>query len=65
MMHYYLIVGSTEPPETKEIKMLTIYIRSNETGEVVATHTAATNAECEAWAMEHYDINDYSWSYCA
>jgi hypothetical protein len=48
-----------------EIKMLTIYIRSNETGEVVATHTAATNAECEAWARENYDINDYSWSYCA
>ena len=44
--------------------MLTIYIRSNETGAVVATYTAATNAECEAWALENYDINDYYASYC-
>lgn len=40
-----------------------IIVRSNETGRVVAEFSAITQAECDAWAASHYDINDYSWSY--
>ena len=43
---------------------MTIYITSNETGEVVAEFTAETNTECEAWADSNYGSNDFSWAYC-
>ncbi|HUY01735.1 MAG TPA: hypothetical protein VMV33_00485 [Rhodocyclaceae bacterium] len=43
--------------------MTTIYIRSNETGRDVDSFTGADNDECEAWALENYAINDYSWGY--
>jgi len=46
-----------------------IIVRSNETangdylGDVVAEFSAPTQAECDAWVAEHYDINDYTCSY--
>ena len=43
---------------------MTIYIYSNETGKQVASHTAASNDDCEGWADENYGSNDYHWSYC-
>lgn len=43
--------------------MMTIFVYSNETGEQVASHTAADNAACEAWAMQTYGDCDYHWSY--
>ena len=43
---------------------MTIYIYSNETGKKVGSHTAASNAACEAWADENYSSNDHHWSYC-
>jgi hypothetical protein len=42
---------------------MTIYIYDNETGKQVDSHTASSNAECEQWASEVYDINDYTASY--
>ena len=40
-----------------------IIVRSNETGRVVAEYVAPTQAECDVWVNDHYDINDYTWSY--
>lgn len=45
--------------------MLTIYVYSNETDKLVGQFSAATNAECEAWADEQFGSNDYYWSYTA
>lgn len=43
---------------------MTIYVYCNETGLQVASYSAETNEECEAWVSETYGINDYSASYC-
>lgn len=43
--------------------MMTIYVYSNESGELVDQHDGETNQDCEAWFLANYDINDYSTSY--
>lgn len=42
---------------------MTIYIYSNDTDEMIDSFDGASSAECEAWAMEFYDINDYYFAY--
>ena len=42
---------------------MTIIVRSNETGKIVAEYVAPTQAQCDAWVAERYDINDYTWCY--
>lgn len=43
--------------------MYTIKIYDLYTDELLATHTAASNAECEAWAEAQYGSNDTYWTY--
>jgi len=42
---------------------MTIYIYSNASGNLVDQFDGTSNAECETWYRDNYDINDYSASY--
>ncbi len=40
-----------------------VHIVGEDFGPIIDSHEADTNAECEAWAEEHYCSNDYTTSY--
>jgi hypothetical protein len=42
---------------------MTIYIYSNETGKIVATHEGEENVDCEKWADENWGYNDFHYGY--